>query len=106
MNFHAEINLSDPSKDDIYESVSIDVTGNKPGTKIKVTGEYINYSMTVLDKAPQQERAIDFIDYVLSEEGMNIFRKNGQNPIFPFSTEQPDNIPLRLLKYLNNNRVN
>ena len=45
-----EINLSDPSKKDIYTSVSTDVAGNKPGLKMKVTGDYINYSITVLDK--------------------------------------------------------
>src|SRR5665647_2872799 len=38
-----EINLSDASKNDIYTSVSMDVAGNKPGTKMKVTGDYINY---------------------------------------------------------------
>ncbi len=31
---------------------------------------------------------------------MEIFRKNGQDPIVPFSTEQPDLIPEKLKKYL------
>ena len=31
-----EINLSDPCKNDIYKSVSLDVAGNKPGIKMKV----------------------------------------------------------------------
>ena len=95
-----EINLSDPAKTGIYKSVSIDVTGSKPGTKMKVTGDYINYSITVPDNAPQKNEAIDFLCYMLSEEGLDIFRKNGQNPIIPFSTEQPDKIPSKLLHYL------
>ena len=67
---------------------------------MKVTGDYINYSMTVLDNAPQKEEAIDFLCFILSEKGLEIFRKNGQNPIIPFSTEQPDQLPSKLMKYL------
>jgi molybdate/tungstate transport system substrate-binding protein len=95
-----EINLADPSKNDIYSSVSIDVAGNKPGTKMKVTGDYINYSITVLNNAPQKEEAVKFLEYMLSPEGMRIFRNNGQEPIIPFSTEQSDNLPATLKKLL------
>ena len=95
-----DINLSNPTKEEIYSSVSIDVTGNKPGTKMNVTGGYINYSLTILDEAPERDEAIDFISYVLSDEGLEIFRKNGQNPIIPFSTEQFDRIPSKLRQYL------
>ena len=89
----ADINLSDPARADIYKTVSLLVAGKQPGTKMKVTGDYINYSMSVIDSAPHRDEAIDFICFILSEEGMEIFRKNGQNPIIPFSTEQPDQLP-------------
>jgi molybdate/tungstate transport system substrate-binding protein len=95
-----QINLSSPFKNDIYSTVSIDVAGSKPGSKMKVTGDYINYSITVLDKAPQKEEAISFLEFLLSSEGMKIFKDNGQEPIIPFSTEQPDVIPVKLLKHL------
>ncbi len=101
-----EINLSDPAKTDNYKTVSYDVTGSKPGSKMKVTGDYINYSMTVLDKAPEKDAAIDFLCFIVSPEGLEIFRKNGQKPIVPFSTEQPDMIPSKLLKYLPEHKVN
>ena len=101
-----EINLSDPSKAEIYKTVFIDVTGSKPGTKIRINGEYINYSMSVLENAPQKDAAIDFMCYILGEEGMEIFRKNGQNTIIPFSTEQPDKLPSKLLQYLPEYKVN
>jgi molybdate/tungstate transport system substrate-binding protein len=101
-----EINLSDPAKNELYNSVSLDVTGSKPGTKMKVTGDYINYSMTVLNNAPQKSEAIDFMCYILSEEGLNVLRKNGQNPIIPFSTEQPDKIPTKLSQYLPDVKIN
>jgi molybdate/tungstate transport system substrate-binding protein len=95
------INLSNPMKSDIYKSVSLDVSGNSPGTKINVTGDYINYSITVLDSALNRDEALDFLCFILSEKGMEIFRQNGQSPIIPFSTEQSDQIPFRLLQYMN-----
>ena len=101
-----EINLSDPSKEELYRSVSIEVTGSKPGKTMKVTGGYINYSMTVLDSAPQKTEAIDFVCFVLSEKGLDIIRKNGQDPIIPFSTEQFDKIPSKLLQYLPDYKAN
>jgi molybdate/tungstate transport system substrate-binding protein len=100
-----EINLSDPSQKDLYNSVSIEIRGNKPDETIKVSGEYINYSMTIPFNAPNAEGAVDFMCFILGEEGLNIFRQNGQNPIIPFSTEQPDKIPPRLLNYLPDHKV-
>jgi molybdate/tungstate transport system substrate-binding protein len=94
------INLSDPSKNDIYSSVSTYVAGNKPGIKMKVTGDFINYSITVLNNAPQKEEAVNFLEFLLSPEGMKIFKSNGQEPLIPFNTEQFDKLPLQLLKYL------
>ena len=95
-----EINLSDPSKNDIYSSVSTYVARSKPGIKMKVTGDYINYSITVLDNAPQKEEAVNFLEFLLGREGMEIFKSNGQEPIIPFRTEQPEKLPLQLSKYL------
>jgi molybdate/tungstate transport system substrate-binding protein len=96
------INLSDPALNKIYKTASIDVTGNTPGSKMRVTGEYINYSLTVLDKAPDKDEAVNFVEFLLSPAGMEIFRMNGQDPIIPFSTEQPEKIPANLRKYLKN----
>ena len=42
---------------------------------MKVTGDYINYSMTVLDNAPQKEEAIDFLCFIISGEGLEIFQE-------------------------------
>lgn len=95
-----EVNLSDPSKNAMYSSVSTEVAGSKPGIKMKVTGDYINYSITILNSAPQKEEAVNFLDFMLSQDGMNVFKINGQQPIIPFSTEQSDNLPSKLSKYL------
>lgn len=98
-----EINLSDPAMQSLYQSVSIDVTGSKPGSIMNIKGDYINYSVTVLNKAPQKDAAIDFLCFMLSDEGMNIFRENGQNPIIPFKSEQEAKLPSKILQYLKKN---
>jgi molybdate/tungstate transport system substrate-binding protein len=95
-----DINLSDPFRNKIYQSVSMEVAGSKPGTKMKVTGDYINYSISVLNNAPQKNAAIDFLEFLLSQEGMEIFRNNGQEPIIPFTTEQPEILPSKLRKLI------
>ena len=97
-----EINLGDPSQNNSYNSVSLDVTGKSPGTKITVKGEYINYSLSVLKDAPDFNLAVDFTAFLLSKDGTEIFRKYGQKPIIPFSTEEPDLIPDKLKKILIN----
>ena len=94
-----EINLSDPSENALYSSVNTDVAGNKPGTKMNVKGDYINYSITVLDQAPQKKEAIKFLDFLLSPEGMIIFKKNGQEPLVPLIAEPVMKLPPELLKY-------
>lgn len=99
----SDINLGDPAKNDLYETVSLDVAGSTPDTKMKVTGDYINYSITVLDNAPNKDKAIGFVDFMLSDKGIEIFKKNGQSPIIPFSTEQQDKLPRLLLKYMGEN---
>jgi molybdate/tungstate transport system substrate-binding protein len=95
-----EINLSNPDYNNLYKSVSIEVTGSSSDSKMTITGEYINYSATVLLKAPHNEEAVNFLEFLLSPEGMEIFRKSGQDPIIPFSTEQIDLIPGKLKKHL------
>jgi molybdate/tungstate transport system substrate-binding protein len=95
-----ELNLSNPAMDDIYKTVSLDVAGSTPGSKMNVKGEYINYSLTVPDDAVNKEEALKFVNYILSNEGIDIFRKNGQEPIIPFSSEQIDKLPAQFQNYL------
>jgi molybdate/tungstate transport system substrate-binding protein len=94
------INLSDPARNDLYRSVSVDIAGRSPGQRMKVTGDYINYSLTLLRDAPMKEEAISFIDFVLSPEGGKIFRDCGQEPLIPPVTDRPGLVPERLKKYL------
>jgi len=95
-----EINLSNPAMNDIYRTVSLDVTGSQPGTVMTVKGEYINYSMTVPTVAVNKDAALDFVSFILSNDGIGIFRRNGQEPVLPFSSEQPDKLPAQFQDYL------
>ena len=95
-----DANLSDPSKNDIYKTVSFEVAGREPGSKIKVSGDYISYSVTVLENAPHKAAATDFLSFILSREGMDILARNGQKPIVPAFSEQPDKVPAVFQKYL------
>jgi len=94
------INLGRPSMREVYNSVSLEVTGSTPDSKMTVEGDYINYSLSVLSNAVNKEDAVDFVSFLLSSDGMEIFRKSGQDPIVPFSTEQPEMIPEKLKKFV------
>jgi ABC-type Fe3+ transport system substrate-binding protein len=59
--------------------------------------------MTILRDAPGKDEAEKFMDFILGREGMEIFRKNGQNPIIPFSGGESSKIPASLRKYLKDN---
>lgn len=94
------INLGNPLMNGQYNAVSVDVTGKSPDSKMTIRGEYINYSLAVLNDAPNSEGATDFVSFMLSAKGVEIFRRNGQDPVLPPETEQPDMIPSVLKKYL------
>jgi molybdate/tungstate transport system substrate-binding protein len=95
------INLGNPDMTNLYNSVSLDITGSTPGSKMTVKGEYINYSLTVLSNAAYKDEAIDFVSFLLGVEGIEILTNNGQDPIIPSDTEQPAAIPEKLRGYLN-----
>lgn len=96
----AEINLGDILKNDNYKTVSLEVAGSTPGSKMTVTGDYINYSLTILNNAPDKKEALDFVDFLLSPEGTGIMNSCGQKPIKPINSGQADKVPAKLLKYL------
>jgi hypothetical protein len=50
--------------------------------------------MTVLDNAPQKDEAVNFMVFHFKCRRYGDLQKNGQEPLIPFSTEQPDNLPL------------
>lgn len=95
-----EINLSSPLMTERYTGVSYMIPGESPGVRTEVQGDYISYSGTVLDRAPQKELALRFFEFMLSDEGREIFRECGQEPLVPAIADDPAAVPASLNKYL------
>ncbi|MFA4720248.1 tungstate ABC transporter substrate-binding protein WtpA [Pyrococcus kukulkanii] len=74
-----EINLKDFSKADFYGQVSI--TLGSTGKTIKA--KPIVYGVTVLKDAPNRDLAIEFLKYLLGENGQRVFKENYQDFITP-----------------------
>jgi len=87
------INLKKEELTDWYATVSVDVTGKKPGEVITHIGEPMVYGITQVKNAPNPELAEKFINFMLSEKGMAIIEKNGQPSMIPSFTETYEKIP-------------
>ncbi|MRR14042.1 tungstate ABC transporter substrate-binding protein WtpA, partial [archaeon] len=94
------INLSSPLMTDRYATVSYMIPGEIQGERTEVLGDYISYSGTVLDRAPQRELALRFFEFMLSDEGAGIIRRCGQDPLVPAVADDPSAVPAELRKYL------
>ena len=78
-----EINLGNTSFGSEYKSVSVPITGSKPGETLIMNGDYIMYGITLLDDAPNKEAAIGFLAFIISPRGREVFSRSGQNVISP-----------------------
>ena len=94
-----EINLGNPADADFYKLANVSVSGQKPGEFITKEGGPIVYGLTIPKNAPNPELAKEFVEFVLSPKGMNIFKENGQNSVVPEKTKTYDKIPDDLKKY-------
>jgi molybdate/tungstate transport system substrate-binding protein len=99
------INLSSPQMKEHYSSVSYMVPGETPGSRSEIRGDYISYSGTIPDGAPQKELAVKYFSFLLSEEGMKIFREAGQEPLIPVVTGNTEVVPTALQSYINSTSV-
>jgi len=95
-----EINLSSSLMVDLYTSVSYMIPGEAPGIRTEVRGDYISYSGTVLDNAPQKELALRFFAFMLGDEGRRILRECGQEPLDQPVADDPEPVPSSLQKFL------
>ena len=97
LNLAEEINLRNPGMPDLYNSVSIEINGDKPGKKIVQRGEPAVYGITILRDAPNKKAAMAFINFLLSkQQGMKIMEKCGQPSVIPSYTSSFDSIPVSL----------
>ena len=81
-----EINLGNYKFDKYYSSAVVEVTGEKPGTMMKMTGMSITYGVTLIKNAPNREAAIAFLQYLFDKNGgLKILKEQGQPPFIPCS---------------------
>jgi molybdate/tungstate transport system substrate-binding protein len=81
-----EISLKDAEFSSLYKSVSFYITGKKPGEKILKKGAAMIYGITIPqnNKSPSNSKgAVAFVNFVLSKDGSEIMKRNGQGTITP-----------------------
>ena len=101
LNLPGEINLSDPAFEELYNSVAVDITGDRPGETIQIKGGSMIYGVTIIDDAPNREDAADFLNYFLGEKGRAVMKKHGQSPISLYISGPTERIPDKLLELIN-----
>jgi len=95
-----EINLSSEEFKDIYATAQVEISGKEPGSTITKQGKPIVYGVTIPSNFPNQEMAIAWVDFLLSEKGTAIMEANGQPPITPGVTNDKSKLPEELKKYV------
>ena len=89
-----EVNLKSPELKELYNTVSVKVTGKKPGEFIERKGEPMVYSVTIPKNAPNPKAAAAWVRLLLSPPGRAIMQEKGQDcmpiPIADGSGELPD----------------
>jgi molybdate/tungstate transport system substrate-binding protein len=100
VNLPPEINLSDVDFEDFYSQAEVEIAGAKPGEKILMKGSPIVYAVTIPNNFPRQELAIAWVDFLLSNKGMDIMAANYQTPIIPAKTNDASKLPGALRKYV------
>jgi len=79
-----KINLGNTDDNDFYKQAVVEISGKKPGAKIKKLGKAITYGVTLLKEAKNQVAARAFLNFVLDpNRGLKILKKMGQPPIIP-----------------------
>ena len=95
-----EINLKNPALVELYKSVSVEITGERPGAMLLQHGEPMVYGLTIPKNAPNPKTALAFVAFLLEKDkGLAIMEKNGQPPLVPAVSETFDKIPECLRKY-------
>ncbi|HPO12006.1 MAG TPA: extracellular solute-binding protein [Candidatus Hydrogenedentes bacterium] len=95
-----EVNLKKPELAELYRSVSVEISGTTPGSKVTQVGEPMVYGVTIPKNAPNPDAALAFADFLLNKDkGMAIMVKNGQPGVVPSPTSTFDQIPDPLKKY-------
>jgi molybdate/tungstate transport system substrate-binding protein len=94
----SEIDLSDPSKADLYSTVSVEVAGSRPGEKKTMKGLPILFALTIPKNAPHKHLAAEFIRFALSSEGQEIMKRRHLTLVSPPLANDLGKLPAGLQK--------
>ncbi|MFO7980678.1 MAG: tungstate ABC transporter substrate-binding protein WtpA [Candidatus Aminicenantes bacterium] len=97
-----EINLKSPEMNHLYQQVSVELTGKKPGETIIRKGAPMVYGVTVPKTAAHPKLGVKFVSFVLGKKGREIMKKNGQPEIIPPKVDRFENLPAELKPFFKN----
>ncbi|MEA1943865.1 MAG: tungstate ABC transporter substrate-binding protein WtpA [Euryarchaeota archaeon] len=91
-----EIDLSSPEYEDNYKKVVVQL-GFQRFTSVGTDreGKPIFYAITIPKNAPHPELAVEFVEFVIGEEGLGMLQDMEQ-PTVPLVADNPDKMPDRL----------
>jgi len=83
-----QISLKDKKFNNFYKQVNFKITGKEPGAWITKKGSAMVYGITIVQNKDKnlprnKDGAIKFINFILSSQGQDIMKKNGQGIISP-----------------------
>ncbi|HUT04733.1 MAG TPA: tungstate ABC transporter substrate-binding protein WtpA [bacterium] len=95
-----EVNLKKTALASLYDSVSVKISGKKPGEFISQRGAPMVYGVTIPKSSKNPGAALAFVEFLLDKDkGIAIMEKNGQPSVVPSPTNTYDKLPLRLKKF-------
>jgi len=95
------INLGSFKYADFYRQATIKITGKMPGSFVVKQGKPMVYGVTIPKNSPNPQLAIQFLTFLLGNEGQQIMDQNGQTPLSPPNlTGDSSMLPLELKRIL------
>ena len=95
-----KINLSSAEHEAFYAQAKVSIKGAKPGQTIDLVGEPILYAVTVPKNFPDQQKAVGFVQFLLSEKGIKALEATGQSATHPAVASDKSKLPEVLKKYV------
>jgi ABC-type molybdate transport system substrate-binding protein len=78
----------------------VKIRGNKPGETVTIHGEPVLFARTVPKNFTDQKLAVSWVDFLLSDKGIDIMKRMGMNPVIPAITNDASKVPAPLVRYL------
>lgn len=96
-----EINLGDASKNDVYQTAQVRISGSTPGSQTIMIGETMIYGVTMLKNAQNPRAALAFMNFFLTKDkGSAIIERNGQPSITPYPSATYKQTPEELKRFV------